>query len=519
MNDRKKMETHENGTQSDAGRLDSKGLRAENVISKDIDFKKGSSKKDNSKRVNSKKPDIRKTDGKMLAKNEEAVILIEDISSDGEGIGHLQGLALFVKDAVPGDKVRVGIMKVKKNYGYARLIEIIEPSPYRAEPRCPVARQCGGCQLQHCSYDRQLSYKEDKIRNCLSRIGKIDDYIMEPFIGMEEPYYYRNKAQFPVGRGKDGQVVMGFYAGRTHSIIDTSHCYIQAPVNEKILGVVRRFMEEFGIEPYDEHNHSGLVRHVLTRVGFATGEIMVCLVLNGRELPACDILVDRLTRIEGMVGITINVNREKTNVILGKEIICLWGRGYITDYIGDIKYEISPLSFYQVNPVQTKKLYDTALSYAGLTGNEIVWDLYCGIGTISLFLAQKAKQVYGVEIVPQAIRDSRRNAQINGIDNAEFFVGAAEEVVPKIYEESGGSMRADVIVIDPPRKGCGRVLLDTIGKMQPGKIVYVSCDPATLARDLMVLAEKGYRVERVRGCDMFGQSVHVECVCLLTRNK
>lgn len=452
-----------------------------------------------------------------MEKNTEAVILIEDISSSGEGIGHFHGLALFVKDTVTGDKVRVRIMKMKKNYGFARLLEIIEPSPHRVEARCPVAKQCGGCQLQHCSYDQQLVYKEEKIKNCLSRIGKIENYTMEPIIGMDNPFYYRNKAQFPVGRDKDGRIVMGFYAGRTHSIIDTSHCYIQAPVNEEILKVVRSFMEEYKIAPYEEESHTGLVRHVLTRVGFATGEIMVCLVLNGRKLFAHEILVDRLKEIEGMTGIVLNVNEDRTNVILGQEIICLWGQEYITDYIGDIKYEISPLSFYQVNPVQTKKLYETALSYAGLTGEEIVWDLYCGIGTISLFLARNAKQVYGVEIVPEAIEDAKRNAAINGITNAEFFEGAAEKVLPEKYKESGGAMKADVIVIDPPRKGCDGELLDTIVKMEPLKVVYISCDPATLARDLRVLEDGGFKVVRVRGCDMFGETTHTECCVLLQR--
>lgn len=454
-----------------------------------------------------------------IEKNTECIITIEDITSEGEGIGRVNGFALFVKDTIMGDVVKVKIMKMKKSYGYGRLMEIITPSPYRVDPICPVAKQCGGCQLQHCAYEKQLELKENKIRNCLERIGKLSDINMEPIIGMDEPYYYRNKAQFPVGKDKNSKIVMGFYAGRTHSIIDTPHCYIQAKENDKILPVIREYMEKYHVEPYDEISHTGLLRHVLTRVGYVTKEIMVCFVINGTDILHKEELVEKLCQIEGMTSITLNINREKTNVILGKELKTIWGLGYITDYIGDIKYQISPLSFYQVNSVQTRKLYETALDYAGLTGEEIVWDLYCGIGTISLFLAQRAKQVYGVEIVPEAIEDAKRNAKINGTKNAEFFVGAAEEILPRKYKESNGKMKADVIVIDPPRKGCDEALLETIIKMKPKKVVYVSCDPATLARDLRYLVDGGFVVEKVRGCDMFGMTGHVECVCLLTRNK
>ncbi|MFW5675237.1 MAG: 23S rRNA (uracil(1939)-C(5))-methyltransferase RlmD [Acetivibrio ethanolgignens] len=456
-----------------------------------------------------------------IEKNDELELIIEDITAEGEGVGRADGLAFFVKDAITGDRVRVKVMKMKKSYGYARLLEILEPSPARAEPVCPVARQCGGCQLQHMKYKEQLKYKENKVRGCLERIGglHLPEAVFEPIIGMEEPFYYRNKAQFPVGRNKEGHLVTGFYASRTHSIIDTSHCYIQAKANEQLLNEVWAFLEEEHIEPYNEETHQGLVRHILTRVGFVTGEIMVCLIINGEELPASEKLVERLKKIEGMTSICLNINREKTNVILGNQVKVLWGQGYITDYIGDIKYQISPLSFYQVNPVQTRHLYETALEYAGLTGNEVVWDLYCGIGTISLFLAQRAKQVYGVEIVPQAIADAKKNAEINSIENVEFFVGAAEEVLPQKYAQSNGAMRAQVIVVDPPRKGCDEKLLETIVQMEPERVVYVSCDPATLARDLKYLTEQGYEVKRVRPCDMFGNSVHVETCVLLTHKK
>ena len=457
----------------------------------------------------------------QINKNDEFELEIDDLGSEGEGIGHLDGYTLCVKDALPGDIVRVKVIKAKKNYGYGRLMEILKPSKNRVEPVCPVARQCGGCQIQHLSYEAQLSYKENKIKNCLVRLGKFPqeqiDSIMESIMGMDEPYHYRNKAQFPVGRSKEGEIVTGFYASRTHSIIPATECAIQDKRNEQILETIIGTMKEYNIEPYDETSHKGLVRHILTRVGYHTGEIMVCLVLNGTNLPHQDVFIERLTAIEGMKSISINVNKEKTNIILGTKVKTLWGEDYIVDSIGDIKYQISPLSFYQVNPVQTQKLYQTALDYAGLTGGEIVWDLYCGIGTISLFLAQKAKMVYGVEIVPEAIADANRNKAFNHIENVEFFVGASEEVLPQKYKESNGEMSADVIVVDPPRKGCDAALLQTVMDMAPERVVYVSCDPATLARDLRILCDGGYELAKVRGCDMFGHSGHVETVCLLTK--
>ncbi len=450
----------------------------------------------------------------LINKNDELIIEIDDIGSDGEGIGKYQGYTLFVKNALPGDKVRVKAMKCKKNYGYARLMEVIEASPYRTAPQCGIADKCGGCSLMHLSYERQLLFKQNKVRNCLERIGGFKEELpLEPIIGMEEPYYYRNKAQFPVGRNKEGKVVMGFYAGGTHSIIDTDHCFIQAKENDKLIQIIRSFLENYNISIYEEEKHKGLVRHILTRIGYVTGEIMVCIVINGNELPHQDKLVQNLREIPGMTSISLNINKANTNVILGDKVINLWGQPYITDYIGDIKYQISPLSFYQVNPQQTKRLYEIALNFADLHGDETVWDLYCGIGTISLFLAGKAKQVYGVEIIPQAIEDAKRNAEINQIINAEFFVGAAEDILPEKYKEN--NIYADIIVVDPPRKGCEESLLDTIVLMAPKKVVYVSCDPATLARDLRYLCDRGYELIRVQAVDQFAHSVHVESIVLL----
>lgn len=451
-------------------------------------------------------------------KNDQVCLEITDMGNGGEGIGRTSdGYTLFVKDAVIGDEIEAKIVKAKKNYGYGRLMRVLRPSPDRVEPRCPKAGPCGGCQLQALSYEKQLEYKQNRVRNHLERIGGFSQIPMEPIIGMEEPYHYRNKAQFPVGKNKEGRIITGFYAGRTHSIIENRRCYLGVPGNEEILNRVIRWMENCHVDPYDEKNARGLVRHILIRYGFSSKEWMVCLVINGEEVPAKKQLIDALCEIPGMTSITANVNTRRDNVILGEKILPLWGQTYITDQIGDVSYQISPLSFYQVNPVQTQKLYEKALSYANLQGNETVWDLYCGIGTISLFLAQKARKVYGVEIVLAAIEDARRNAALNGFQNVEFFVGKAEEILPQKYAEEG--IYADVIVVDPPRKGCDQTLLNTILKMQPKRVVYVSCDSATLARDLKYLCEKDYRLEKVCPVDQFGMTVHTETVCLLSNRK
>ena len=464
-----------------------------------------------------------------MQKNDLVTVAIEDIGVGGEGIGKVDGYTLFIKDAIIGDVVEAKIVKAKKNYGYARLMNIVTPSENRVEkPACPMARRCGGCQIQEMKYGAQLAFKEGKVRGNLERIGEVPtellDKVMQPIVGMEEPFHYRNKAQFPIGTDKEGHIITGFYAGRTHSIIPNTDCALGVAVNQKILEIIMHFMENNHISAYDEEKHKGLVRHVLIRYGFKTDEIMVCLVINGEKLPHAEKLVDKLCKIPGMTSITISVNKAKTNVIMGNEIKLLWGQTYITDYIGNVKYQISPLSFYQVNPVQTEKLYGLALDYADLNGNETVWDLYCGIGTISLFLAQNAKQVYGVEIVPQAIDDARNNAKINDITNAEFYVGKAEEVLPEYYREyqeshGGETAHADVIVVDPPRKGCEESLLQTIVDMQPEKVVYVSCDSATLARDVKFLRENGYELKKITPVDQFPNTVHIETVVLLSKGE
>ena len=450
-------------------------------------------------------------------KNDLVTLEIEDCGIDGEGIGKADGFTVFVKDAVIGDTVTAKIIKAKKNYGYGRLMEVLKPSPYRVEPKCEFARQCGGCQLQALSYDQQLVFKTNKVKGHLERIGGFTDIPMEPIIGMDELFHYRNKAQFPVGRNKEGKIVTGFYAGRTHNIIENRDCALGVAENKEVLDRVIAHMEKYGIEPYNEATGKGLVRHVLIRYGYFTKEVMVCLILNGNKIPKEEQLVKSLCEIPGMTSITINVNKKHSNVILGEEIRLLWGQEYITDRIGDISYQISPLSFYQVNPMQTQKLYAKALEYADLHGEETVWDLYCGIGTISLFLAQKAKFVRGVEIVPAAIENAKENAKLNGLENTEFFVGKAEEVLPREYKKNG--VYADVIVVDPPRKGCDETLLETMVEMNPDRIVYVSCDSATLARDLKYLCERGYELRKVCPVDQFGMTVHVETVVLLSKGE
>lgn len=525
---------------------------------------------------------------KSYQKNDVVQITIEDIGNDGEGIGKADGYTLFVKDAVIGDVARARITKCKKNYGYARVEKVVVPSPFRVEPRCPFHRQCGGCQIQAMAYERQLAYKQNKVKNHLQRIGGFlpeqIDAVTEPIVGMEEPWHYRNKAQYPVGYDKNGEPVVGFYAGRTHDIIANTDCLLGPPENKAILEAVLAYMKENSVSAYRENTGEGLVRHVLIRTGFATGEIMVCLVINGKMLPAEEKLVEKLTGVklenesagevvsvdgdrqlttddrsvkrEGMfrriTSISVSVNQEQTNVIMGQEIRVLWGNGWIEDSLRvmdtaslaedaeKVTFRISPLSFYQVNPRQTEKLYGLALEYAGLTGKETVWDLYCGIGTISLFMAKRAKQVYGVEVIPQAIEDAKENARRNGITNAEFFVGKAEEVLPAFYtgkdgdgsleiavtnkEKRDGEILAreqmrhpDVIVVDPPRKGCDEKCLETMLAMRSERIVYVSCDPATLARDLKVLCGGGYELRKVRAVDQFGHTGHVECVCQVVR--
>ena len=520
-------------------------------------------------------------------KNDRAVITIEDIGSGGEGIGFLKisgespdadadlrkadsaglnkqeagkktgikGFAIFVKDAVPGDTIEVTVTKVTTRYAYGHLDRILEPSPSRVEPRCPIAKTCGGCQIQALDYAKQLAFKQKKVRENLIRIGSFApeeiDAVLHPIVGMEEPWHYRNKEQVPVQQGKYGPVT-GFYASHSHTVIPMTDCLIGSPKNKQILETVLSWMQAYNVPAYDEETGKGLIRHILIRDGIYSGQVMVCVIANDYRLPFEKELVEALRCLEGVSSIVLNTNTERTNVITGRALRTLWGANDIVDTLhiheviqkqvnGDtytskdsniqngtvfkkteesVTFGISPLSFYQVNPRQTEKLYSLALTCAGLTGNETVWDLYCGVGTISLFMARHAKQVYGVEIIPEAIENARMNAERNGIENAKFYVGKAEEVLPDYVENlkaQGKDPQIDVICVDPPRKGCDDVCIRTMLEIAPKRIVYVSCDPATLARDLKKLTEGGYRLDYVQPVDQFAHTVHVETVCLLSK--
>ena len=447
----------------------------------------------------------------MVEKDKIYDLKIDGLGSSGEGVGKINSFTIFVSRAIPGDIVKVKINILKKNYGVGELLEIIEPSEDRIEPKCPNANICGGCQIMHMSYGAQLEMKRKIVEDSLTRIGKIDTTV-NPTLGMDNPYEYRNKAQFPVGV-IDGKAILGFYKMGTHDIVDTEYCHIQSPINEKIVKIVKRYIEDFSVKVYDEKSRTGLIRHIVTKAGFTTGEVMIVIVTNGRDLPQKNQLIEMFKEnIEGLKSVVQNINTKNTNVIFGQETITLYGEDKIVDYIGNLKFHISAQSFFQVNPTQTKVLYEKALEYADLSGNERVFDIYCGIGTISLFLAQKAKEVHGVEVVEAAIKDARENASINNINNANFYVGKAEEVVPRLYKQG---IRADVVVVDPPRKGCEESVLETIVNMEPKRIVYVSCNPATLARDLAYLDERGYNVDKVQPVDMFPHTSHCESICLL----
>ncbi|WP_433922545.1 23S rRNA (uracil(1939)-C(5))-methyltransferase RlmD [Paenibacillus taichungensis] len=463
-------------------------------------------------------------EGLPVSKNEETVIDIIGMNHDGEGVGRANGYTLFVQGALPGETVRVRVMKTKKQYGYAKLLEIVKASPDRVSAPCPIYDQCGGCQIQHMSYAGQLAWKRQLVVDNLQRIGKLNVLVEDaegaeqqgirvlPTMGMDEPWRYRNKAQVPIGAAEGG-LVGGFYAKGSHRIIDMESCLIQHEHNDEVVAKVKELGSHLGISAYNEETGRGLLRHVVVKKAFRTGEMMLVLVTNGRDIPHKDAWIGSIREaIPHVASICQNVNKKQTNVIFGDETRVLWGRDVIYDYIGDVQFAISARSFYQVNPVQTEVLYGKTVEYAELSGKETVIDAYCGIGTISLFLAQHADQVYGVEIVPEAIEDARSNAMLNAMKNVKFEVGASENVIPR-WKEQG--IEADVIVVDPPRKGCDPRLLDTILEMKPERVVYVSCNPSTLARDLRVLEDGGYRTVEVTPVDMFPHTVHVECCALI----
>ncbi|MCX0353183.1 23S rRNA (uracil(1939)-C(5))-methyltransferase RlmD [Clostridium perfringens] len=454
----------------------------------------------------------------MVEKNKEYIFDIISQGYEGEGIAKIDNkYPIFIEGALKGEKVKVRIVKVNKNFAYGKLMEVLEASEERVNPPCAIYKRCGGCKLQHASYKAQLDFKWDRVKDCVSKIGKLDPSIVKYPLGMEEPWRYRNKVQLPIGL-INGEVKIGFFAPRSHDIIDMESCLIQDEIGDKVVKLTREWIEKFNIRPYNldgEYDEKGIVRHIMIRRGFTTNEVMVVLVTNGEKLPHKEEFVDLMVKnIPGIKSVIQNINSKKTNVILGLESKTLWGEDTISDYIGDFRFNISPLSFFQVNPTQTEVLYGKALEYANLTGNEEVFDAYCGTGTITLFLSQKAKKVYGVEIIPQAIDNAWINAKENKVENVEFFVGESEVVIPDLINKG---VKADVVVVDPPRKGCDKKLLDAITNINAKKIVYVSCDPSTLGRDLQVLEENGYKTLEVQPVDMFPNTSHVENVAKLIK--
>ena len=454
----------------------------------------------------------------MVIKNEEYILDIVSQGYEGEGVAKIDSYPIFIEGALKGEKVKVKIVKVNKNFAYGKLLEVIEKSEGRVEPKCKYFKKCGGCKLQHMNYETQLDFKWERVKDCIKKIGGLSEDLVEYPIGMEEnPYKYRNKVQLPIGMDKS-KPVLGFYAPRSHDIIDIEECLIQEEDANKISKITREWIEEFNIMPAfvdGKFNKKGLLRHVMIRKGFKTGEVMVVIVATRKDLKHIDELIKKLEfHVEGLKSVVLCVNAKDTNVILTPECYTLWGEDYIQDYIGDFRFNISPLSFFQVNPMQTEVLYNKVLEYAELTGKETVFDAYCGTGSITLFLSQKAKKVYGVEIVEPAIINARENAKMNNVSNTEFFVGKSEEVIPKLIKEG---VKADVIVVDPPRKGCDIKLLKAIGETKPERVVYVSCDPSTLARDLKILDELGYKTEKVQPVDMFPQTAHIENIAKLVR--
>ncbi|OEH93382.1 23S rRNA (uracil(1939)-C(5))-methyltransferase RlmD [Bacillus solimangrovi] len=447
-----------------------------------------------------------------VQKNDKVFVTFEDLTHDGAGVAKVDGYPLFVPYGLPGERAEVLVTKTKKNYGFGKIETLIQESPDRVEPPCPIYRQCGGCQLQHMTYEAQLDYKQKHVEDVMKRIGHLSDVPVHPVIGMDEPWNYRNKAQVPVGE-RNRKLIAGFYQKRSHYIIDMESCMIQQEANDIIIQSVKRIAERLGIRAYDEKSHRGTLRHIMTRTSHSKNEVMLVLITKNEQIPHKNKLIDMIkSTFPQVVSIVQNVNPKQTNVIFGNETKLLWGEEYLFDTIGDVKFAISARSFYQVNPIQTKVLYNKALEYAQLTGEETVIDAYCGIGTISLFLAQKAKKVYGVEIIPEAIEDAERNAKLNNIENVQFATGEAETVIPKWFEEG---VRPDVIVVDPPRKGCEESLLQTILEMKPKRIVYVSCSPATLARDLKILEEGDYQTKEIQPVDMFPQTMHCEAVAMI----
>jgi len=453
----------------------------------------------------------------VLENNKEYIVKIESLGYEGEGVAKIDRYPIFIPGALKGEKVKTEIIKAKKNYAYGKLMEIIEKCDERKEPKCINYKKCGGCTLMHLSYEAQLDFKFDRVKDCIKKIAGLDEKIVKYPLGMEHGSRYRNKVIFSVGLVED-KLAIGFFSEKTHEIINMDNCLLQDEEVDRIVKVIRVWMGKYSIIPAKKDGlfyEQGLIRNIMIRKGFKTNEVMVVLVTTDKEIPHNDELLDELNKeVMNLKSVVQNINSKDTNLVLGDKCITLWGKDYISDYIGKYKFNISPLSFFQVNPMQTEVLYNKALEYANLSGNEVVFDAYCGTGTITLFLSQNAKKVYGVEILEQAIENAKVNAKQNGIINSEFCVGKSEEVIPRLIEES---VKPNVIVVDPPRKGCDVKLLDAIGEAKPERVVYVSCDPSTLARDLKHLVGLGYTTVEVQPVDMFPMTKHVETVVKLEK--
>lgn len=446
-----------------------------------------------------------------LKKNEEIIVDIIDMGIEGEGIAKIDNFPIFIKQAIIGEKIKTKIIKVNKNYAIGIISEIIEKSENRVEPFCKVYKKCGGCNLQHLQYSKQLEYKKNVVKNNFRKFG-LDENKIKDIIGMENPFEYRNKAQYPFGIDKDGNPITGFYANRSHNIIENDICKIEHSYSEKIVKEILDLVKKNNITVYNEETHKGYLRHVVIKVGFSTNDVMVIFVTNSKENKLKNVIDELLKIHDNIKTVVQNINTKNTNVILGDKNITLYGNGYIQDKLGEYIFNISPLSFYQINPIQTKKLYDKVKEYMG-ENVEVLFDLYCGIGTIGMYCSQSAKQLYGIEIIPDAIKDAKENAKINNIENANFYVGEAENTIDDLYNKG---IYADVVIVDPPRKGLDKRLIDVLLEKQPKKIVYVSCNNATLSRDLQLLKEK-YELVECTLFDLFPHTSHVECVSVLHR--
>lgn len=446
-----------------------------------------------------------------MKKGSQLTLTVSELGENGDGIAfEKNNFRVYISGAIPGDKVLSLVTESFKTYAKAKILKILEFSPERVKPECQVCGICGGCQIQQMNYFSQLELKRQIVKKNL----QIPDFEIFNTIGSENIFRYRNKALIPFALDENMKIVAGIYAKNSHEIVDYKDCKLGVKENETVIKIIISHLKKYGIKPYNEKTLSGVLRHVLIRKAFFTGEIMVSLIINAEELPFENQLVESLkSGVEGLKTVCINPNMQNTNVIKGENYRTIFGSGYITDFIGDVKFKISPLSFYQINTLQIKVLYDKVLEFAQLTGNETVFDVYCGVGTISLFLAKKSKKVYGVEIIPQAIEDAKQNAEINNISNAEFLCGKAEEVIPEIIENQ--NIKADVVIVDPPRKGCEETLLRSIVKIKPKNFVYVSCNPKTLGRDIKFLIENGFVLEKVQPLDMFPHTVHVETIAKL----